>query len=158
MQITIICPSSLTKDSEINALCSDYIKRITGNFAIIDTPTKIKSNDGHELVKQKQAESILKLLEKLPNNTAIIALDERGRDMTSPQLATQFSKFNVDGYSSLCFVIGGAFGLASGVLDRAHLKLSFGKMVWPHRLVGVMLLEQIYRAQQINAGHPYHKE
>lgn len=158
MQINIICPSSLTKDTEVRSLCEDYIKRINCKIEIIEPTIKIKSNDNDALVKKKQGEAIASALDKLSNNTAIIVLDERGRHITSPELAQQISQFTLNGYSSFCFVIGGAFGLSDDVLNRSDFRLSLGKMVWPHRLVGVMLLEQIYRAQQINSGHPYHKE
>ncbi len=158
MQITIICPSSLTKESNIKSLCDDYIKRMHDDVKFIEATTKISKNDSDDLVKKKQGESLLIQLDKLSTQTAIIALDERGQKLSSPDLAKKISNLTIEGYSSLCFVIGGAFGLSSEVLNRAHFKLSFGAMVWPHRLVGLMLLEQIYRAQQINAGHPYHKE
>jgi len=155
--ITILCPSTLTKEKEIKSLCDDYIKRMNADVQIIEAKTKISQNDNDNLVKKKQGEAIGQHLEKFSTNTAIIAMDEGGRDLTSPQLAQQMNKFQLDGYSSACFLIGGAFGLSPDILNRVHFKLSFGKMVWPHRLVGVMLLEQLYRAQQINAGHPYHK-
>ncbi len=145
------------KDMDIKSLCDDYIKRITTPVQIIECTTKTKPNDSDDVVKQKQGEAILKSLEKLPSNTALIMLDERGKLMDSPAFASQLSQFQNQGQSSFCFVIGGAFGLSANVLAKADLKLSFGTMVWPHRLVGVMLLEQIYRAMAINAGHPYHK-
>lgn len=158
MQITIICPSPLLKDAAVKSLCDDYIKRLSATVTIIETKTKINPHDNSDLVKKKQAESITLALGKLPTSTAIIALDENGKMHDSPQLAQKISNLTVNGYSSICFIIGGAYGLSSDVLNMTHHNISLGKMVWPHRLVGIMLLEQIYRAQQINSGHPYHKE
>jgi 23S rRNA (pseudouridine1915-N3)-methyltransferase len=158
MAITILCPSALTKETAIQSLCDDYIKRIQGDVHIIECITKTKSNDTGDLVKTKQAESILKHIDKLPQNTALIALDERGKKISSPALSIQLEKMETQGFSSFCYIIGGAYGLDQSVLDKVHFKLSFGDMVWPHRLVAVMLLEQIYRAHQIRSGHPYHKD
>ena len=158
MSVTILSPSSVQKDSAIKSLCNDYIKRIQGDISIIECPAKTKTNDTDVMVKSKQAEAILKQIQKLPQNTAIIALDERGKTLTSPALAEQILKMENQGFSSFCYIIGGAFGLDQSILDKADFRLSLGNMVWPHRLVAVMILEQIYRAGQIRAGHPYHKE
>ena len=154
---TILCPSSFTKDSEIKSLCDEYIKRIAVGVTLTECSPKIKQNDSDAIVKQKQGEAILKSMESMPSNTVFIALDEHGKDIDSPQFAAKIADYQNQGYSAFCFIIGGAFGLSADVLAKVDLKLSFGKMVWPHRLVGVMVLEQIYRALSINAGHPYHK-
>jgi len=158
MRITILCPSPLLKDSAIQSLADDYIKRMNHTVQIIEVATKISNNDTADLVKKKQGESLLKHLDKLGTDTQIITLDERGKNLSSPELAKKLTVAMRDGTSSFCFVIGGAYGLSSDILAKAHFSISFGKMVWPHRLVGVMLLEQLYRAQQINVGHPYHKD
>jgi 23S rRNA (pseudouridine1915-N3)-methyltransferase len=145
------------KDHNIKSLCDDYIKRLSVPVHFIECTTKIKQNDSDDQIKQKQGDAILKQIEKFPTNTTFIALDERGKQLDSPSLAEKLSIYQTKGTSSFCFIIGGAFGLSQDILDKMDFKLSFGSMVWPHRLVGVMLLEQLYRAQQINAGHPYHK-
>jgi 23S rRNA (pseudouridine1915-N3)-methyltransferase len=157
MTITILCPSALTKDNATKELIAEYIKRISGEVNLIEVSVKIKSNDTDQQVKDKQGQAIVNAIDKLSNNTAIIAMDERGKTLSSPDLANQIQNFNMNGQGHLCFIIGGAFGLSDDVLKRADLKLSLGKMVWPHRLVALMILEQIYRAMSINAGHPYHK-
>ncbi len=157
MAITILCPSSLNKDTVIKSLCDDYIKRIQDDIQIIECAIKTKSKDTGDVIKQKQAESVLKQIEKLPKNTALIALDERGQKLSSTALSKQLDKMELQGFSSFCYIIGGAYGLGQTVLDKVDFKLSFGEMVWPHRLIAVMLLEQIYRAYQIRSGHPYHK-
>lgn len=145
------------KEAAIKSICDDYIKRITGLVTIIDTNVKVKPNDSVDLVKKKQGESMCAALDKMSPQCAVIAMDERGKTISSPDLSDELQKMILRGYSQFCFVIGGAFGLSDDVLNRADFKLSFGKMVWPHRLVAPMLLEQLYRAQKINAGHPYHK-
>ena len=93
----------------------------------------------------------------LPQNARVIALDERGRLMSSPDFAATLARFRDDGCSDLAFLIGGADGLDPTLRDRADLSLSFGKMVWPHMLARVMLTEQLYRAASILAGLPYHR-
>ena len=156
--ITLLCPSDILKDTPLQSIANDYIKRIHQPIIIPNLLIKIKSNDTETDIKQKQADAILAYLEKTPSQTFIICLDERGKNLNSIEFAKKLSQSQVQGFSNFCFIIGGAFGLSKLILDKAHLQLSFGNMVWPHRMVGIMLLEQIYRAQQINAGHPYHKE
>ncbi|MDU8929564.1 23S rRNA (pseudouridine(1915)-N(3))-methyltransferase RlmH [Alisedimentitalea sp. MJ-SS2] len=98
------------------------------------------------------------LLERaLPKNARIVALDERGKLMTSPDFAAKLADFRDDGTSDLAFLIGGADGIDPSLRARADLSLSFGKMVWPHMLARVMLTEQLYRAASILAGSPYHR-
>ena len=88
----------------------------------------------------------------------IIALDERGKTFTSPDFANLLARWRDDGAPEACFLIGGADGLSPALREAADHKLSFGKMVWPHMLVRVMLAEQLYRAASILAGSPYHRE
>jgi 23S rRNA (pseudouridine1915-N3)-methyltransferase len=158
MTITILCPSPLVKDNAIKTIADDYIKRLHDKVVIQELNVKTKTNDVADLVKQKQGDAIVIALSKLSQNTAIIALDERGKSYDSRQIATQLSHYKNDGLSDVCIIIGGAFGLSQDVLKKSHMRLSLGTMVWPHRLVFVMILEQLYRSQQINMGHPYHKD
>lgn len=98
------------------------------------------------------------LLEKAASGASpLIALDERGSVMTSPSLAKRLATWRDDGRAEACFIIGGADGIAPELRDQADFALSFGKMVWPHMLARVMLIEQLYRAASILAGSPYHK-
>ena len=96
------------------------------------------------------------LLNAVPKGAAIVALDRRGTALSSEAFAQRLATWR-DAGADLAFLIGGAEGLAESVLERAQLVLSFGAMTWPHLLARAMLLEQIYRAQQILAGHPYHR-
>lgn len=98
------------------------------------------------------------LLEKaVPNGALLCALDERGSMMTSVEFADLLAGWRDQGRSDLAFVIGGADGIDPALRAKADARLSFGKMVWPHMLVRVMLAEQLYRAASILAGAPYHR-
>ena len=98
------------------------------------------------------------LLEKaIPSGALICCLDERGKVMSSPDFADQFAGWRDNGRQDVAFVIGGADGIDPALRERADALLSFGKMVWPHMLVRVMLSEQLYRAASILAGAPYHR-
>jgi 23S rRNA (pseudouridine1915-N3)-methyltransferase len=98
------------------------------------------------------------ILAALPSHARLVALDEHGALWSSRDLADQLAAWRDQGLAELAFAIGGADGLGVAVLDRAGATLSLGRMTWPHLLVRGMLLEQLYRAQQILAGHPYHRQ
>lgn len=97
------------------------------------------------------------LLAALPSEGRIVALDERGRDLGSAEIAATLGRWRDDGERLASFVIGGADGLDAAVLARADLRLAFGRATWPHMLVRAMLAEQLYRAGTILSGHPYHR-
>ena len=98
------------------------------------------------------------LLEKaIPSGALICCLDERGKVMSSPDFADQLGQWRDRGRQDVAFVIGGADGIDPALRERADALLSFGKMVWPHMLVRVMLAEQLYRAATILGGGPYHR-
>lgn len=97
------------------------------------------------------------LRKAIPKNAVICCLDERGRVETSPDFANRLARWRDEGCSDLCFVIGGADGIAPDLRAEASHALSFGKMVWPHMMVRVMLSEQLYRAASILSGGPYHR-
>ena len=93
----------------------------------------------------------------LPSGARLCVLDERGSLMTSPDFADELAKRRDGGVQDMAFLIGGADGIDPGLRAEADMALSFGKMVWPHMLVRVMLTEQLYRAASILAGSPYHR-
>jgi len=107
------------------------------------------------VLKTREAKLILGAL---PSGSPLVALDERGAAWSSRAFAARIAAWRDQGWPELAFAIGGADGLGAAVLDRAHTIISLGPMTWPHLLVRGMLLEQLYRAQQILAGHPYHRE
>jgi 23S rRNA (pseudouridine1915-N3)-methyltransferase len=127
------------------ALAEEYIKRLKADVTIKEITTA--------KTQKAEAEQILKAIRP---KSFVILLDERGKDLSSRDFAAKFAAWQERG--ALTFLIGGAEGVTDEVRKRADFILGFGKLTWPHRLVRVMLLEQIYRAQQINSGHPYHRD
>ncbi len=97
------------------------------------------------------------LLGATPAKAVLVALDRRGKALDSAGLAEQLGRWRDDAIPAVAFLIGGADGHADALLERAALVVSFGAMTWPHLLARAMLAEQIYRAQQLLAGHPYHR-
>jgi 23S rRNA (pseudouridine1915-N3)-methyltransferase len=140
------------KPGPLADLAADYKKRITWPVQVIEVEAKGKL-EGPAL-KAREAEA---LAAKIPPGATIVALDERGKTLTSPALAAWIGKQQSDAVSQIVFLIGGADGLDDTLRGRAQLTLAFGALTWPHMLARVMLLEQLYRAQQILAGHPYHR-
>lgn len=155
MRVTICAVGRLRTGPE-KALIDDYSKRFdrTGRALGLGplTLTEVDDRKGGGM----SGEAAL-LDRALPKNARIIALDERGKLMTSPDFANKLADFRDDGASDLAFLIGGADGIDPALRARADLSLSFGKMVWPHMLARVMLTEQLYRAASILAGSPYHR-
>ena len=97
------------------------------------------------------------LARAIPAGALVVVLDERGALMTSPEFAAQLARWRDDGRQDLALVIGGADGIDPDLRGKADAALSFGKMVWPHLLVRVMVAEQLYRAATILGGGPYHR-
>lgn len=147
MKIAIIAVGKL-KDGGMKDLFSDYAKRLRWKMTIKEI--EIKKSDP---AAQKQAECQA-ILESIPVTSKLIVCDERGKAPSSEEFAKQITLWEKDGVT---FVIGGADGVDDAVRNRADLLLSFGRLTWPHQLVRVMLAEQIYRAQTILDGHPYHR-
>lgn len=137
-------------------LLDDYLTRLdrTGR------PLGLGPVSVHEVEDKKgggmEAEAAL-LARTLPEGAYLVALDERGRTMTSPDFAATVARARDGGRQDVAFLIGGADGLAPSLRAQADLALSFGPMVWPHMLARVMLAEQLYRAASILAGAPYHR-
>ena len=155
MRLRILAIGRLRKGPEKD-LIEDYISRFNrsgrplGVGPVELTELEDKKGGG------KGAEAAL-LLKAIGQSAMVIALDERGTLQSSPDFAVHLARIRDAAPSELVFVIGGADGLDPAVLQRAQSRLSFGKMVWPHMLVRVMLTEQLYRAASILAGGPYHR-
>jgi 23S rRNA (pseudouridine1915-N3)-methyltransferase len=130
-----------------------YAGRLRWPLKLIEVEEKRKL--APDLLKAREAEL---LLAQVPKGATLCALDEHGKVETSAGLAGLLGKWQDTGVSDLAFAIGGADGHGAALLARADRKLSLGAMTWPHMLVRGMLMEQLYRAQQILAGHPYHRE
>jgi 23S rRNA (pseudouridine1915-N3)-methyltransferase len=149
MKIRIIAVGR-QKASPMQDLCDEYLKRIKWKVSLkeIDAPKGSTS--------AQEAPLILKQLEK---PAFIIALDERGETLSSPEFSQKLEKWqNQAPGNEITFLIGGADGFDAEIRKKANFLMSFGKQTWPHMMVRVMLLEQVYRAQQISAGHPYHRQ
>jgi 23S rRNA (pseudouridine1915-N3)-methyltransferase len=137
-------------------LVNDYTTRLDrtgrplGLGPLIEHEVEDKKGGGME------AEADL-LARALPTGAVLAVLDERGKVMSSPDFADQLARWRDGGRQDVAFVIGGADGIAPVLRDRADFALSFGRMVWPHMLVRVMLAEQLYRAATILGGGPYHR-
>lgn len=151
LNFSVIVVGSLKKGPYFD-LCQDFLNRMNWPVTIHEIVTKQKDE------KKAASDEALKILNKLDNQAFTIILDERGHGLRSLDFASTLEKIQDTGEKNIQFVIGGATGLTDEVRDRASLLLSFGQQTWPHMLARVMLLEQIYRAQQILSGHPYHKE
>ena len=136
--------------AELQAL---YAARIVPSVAIVEL--EVRQRLPAAVQKAREAELILAAM---PVRARLIALDEHGAMWSSSELAERLAAWRDQGVAELAFAIGGAVGLDEKVLDRADARLSLGPMTWPHLLVRSLLLEQLYRAQQILAGHPYHRE
>ncbi|MDP1668853.1 23S rRNA (pseudouridine(1915)-N(3))-methyltransferase RlmH [Phaeovulum sp.] len=137
-------------------LIADYLDRFgkTGRGLGLGPAQVIEVEDK----KGGGVEAEAALLERAaPGGALLVALDERGAVLSSPEFAAKLAGWRDAGQQDLAFVIGGADGLAAGLRERADFSLSFGSMVWPHLLARVMLAEQLYRAATILAGGPYHR-
>jgi 23S rRNA (pseudouridine1915-N3)-methyltransferase len=108
--------------------------------------------------ERRRADEAERLSSAVLRDAALIALDENGRALTSRAFAAKVSAWQRQGRSELAFLIGGPDGLDPALIERADLVLALGRMTWPHRLVRVLLAEQLYRAATILAGHPYHRD
>jgi 23S rRNA (pseudouridine1915-N3)-methyltransferase len=107
--------------------------------------------------ERRRVEESIAIANLIPERAVTVILDEQGDSLASPALATLLHKWRADDRPAVCFVIGGADGLAPSLYQRANLKIAFGTATWPHQLARIMLLEQLYRAGTILAGHPYHR-
>lgn len=155
MRVTICAVGRLRQGPE-RVLIDTYLTRFerTGRALGLGPATVIEIEDKKGGGMAGEASLLARAL---PQRAAIIALDERGQSLTSPQFAEKLAHWRDTGQQDLAFVIGGADGLDPNLCNAAQFRLSFGKMVWPHMLVRVMLTEQLYRATSILAGAPYHR-
>ena len=159
MNITVICLGKL-KEKYLSDAVKEYSKRISayGKLDIIElNPVKLPENPSETEIKTALEKEAIEIIKKTPQNTFIIPLCVEGELLSSEGLANKFNKISLSGKSNIVFIIGSSYGLADIIKEQAHLRLSFSKMTFPHQLMRVMLLEQIYRAFQINNNGKYHK-
>ena len=159
MNITIYAIGKLKEKYWRDAI-AEYSKRLGGYCSLKIEELKearLPANAGpaeEEAVKREEGEAILA---RIPKNMYVVTLEIKGKRLTSEQLAEKMAGLALGGRGDVGFVIGGSLGLSEEVSRRADLKLSFSDMTFPHQMMRVILLEQIYRAFKINRGEPYHK-
>jgi 23S rRNA (pseudouridine1915-N3)-methyltransferase len=107
--------------------------------------------------ERRRIEESIAIANVIPERATVVVLDEHGESLDSAALAALLREWRAEDRPAVCFIIGAADGLAAALSQRAKLKLAFGAATWPHQLVRIMLLEQLYRAASIMAGHPYHR-
>ena len=159
MKITIICVGKVKEKFHRMAI-DEYVKRL-GRYCkleiieVADEKTPDNASEHEEtLIKDKEGERILKSIRR---EATVIALAIEGKMLSSEQLAGKINQLGVGGESHIQFIIGGSLGLSDKVVKEADMLLSFSKMTFPHQLMRVILLEQIYRSYRIIQGEPYHK-
>ena len=137
-------------------LIDDYVTRFdrTGRALGLGPLTEHEVEDRRGGGMEAEAELLARAI---PAGAMLVTMDERGRVMSSPEFAAEMARWRDGGRQDVAFVIGGADGIAPSLRAKADFSISFGRMVWPHMLVRVMLAEQLYRAATILAGGPYHR-
>lgn len=159
MKITLITVGKIKEKFYVDAI-AEYSKRLSRYctleiLQVADEKTPDKASDLQEQqIREKEGERILA---QIRDGAYVIALAIQGDMLTSEQLAAKIDQLGIGGQSRIVWIIGGSLGLSDAVLARADYQLSFSRMTFPHQLMRVILLEQIYRSYRITAGEPYHK-
>lgn len=159
MKITVLCVGKI-KEKYFTAGIAEYVKRLSRycKLEIIEvsdekTPDQASENEEKQ-IKEKEGERILK---NIKDDAYVMALAIDGRQLDSVEFSKKIEQLGVNGVSHILFIIGGSLGLDDRVLKRADFKISFSKMTFPHQMMRMVLLEQIYRGYRIMKGEPYHK-
>jgi 23S rRNA (pseudouridine1915-N3)-methyltransferase len=159
MNITVITVGKI-KEKYLRDAIDEYAKRLSRYckldiIEVSDEKTPDNASEKEELqIKEKEGEAILKYIK---DSMFVVALAIEGKQLSSEELAAVIKDLGIKGDSNIAFVIGGSLGLSKAVLNRANYKLSFSKMTFPHQLMRVILLEQVYRGYRIINNEPYHK-
>ena len=159
MKITIITVGKI-KEKYLKDAISEYSKRLSKycKLDIIEVADEKTPDNASEIVenqiRSKEAERILKHVKE---DAFVVTLEINGKQLTSEELAKKIDTLGIQGHSHIAFIIGGSIGLGQEVLSKSNFALSFSKMTFPHQLMRVILLEQIYRSYRIINGEPYHK-
>lgn len=159
MNIKIITVGKLKEKYLVQGI-NEYVKRlgVYAKMQLVEVPDEKAPENLSETemlqVKDKEGQRILA---KIKDQEYVFALAIEGKNPSSEAFAKQIDQLGVQGKSQLVFVIGGSLGLSDEVIKRSNTQISFGKMTYPHQLMKLILVEQIYRAFRINKGEPYHK-
>lgn len=151
MKIEVIAIGKMS-NKEQKSIIDDYAKRLR-NITIIEIPVKNNYTNNPDLTKKYELEQIL----KYTKNKTIVCMSEEGEQFSSPEFAKFIKNTLERQQKSIAFVIGGAFGLNQKIKKNCSKVISLGKMTFPHMLARILLVEQIYRADTLMKGHPYHK-
>lgn len=159
MKITVITVGKI-KEKYLKDAIAEYLKRLSKycKLEIIEVADEKTPDNASEVVEDairaKEAERILKYVKE---DAYVVTLEIGGKMLSSEELAEKIEKLGVQGTSHIIFIIGGSIGLGKAVLEKSDYALSFSKMTFPHQLMRVILLEQVYRSYRIISGEPYHK-
>ena len=159
MNIDILCVGRL-KEKYLKDAVAEYSKRLSRycTLNIIETPDeKVSEDQGEALDEKARNAEGERLLKHIRDDAYLITLEIEGRSLSSTELASAIYETGLKGISRIQFIIGGSIGLSSEMIKRADMHLSFSRMTFPHQLMRVILLEQIYRSFKINNNEPYHK-
>jgi len=151
MNIQLLACGRLKKGAHLD-LFEDYLKRMDWTVSVHEIESR------HKDQAKIHNDECSQILERINSQSFVIAMDERGKTLPSRKLAAKFQDLQNESRSNIQLIIGGADGLNDEIRSRADFLLSFGQQTWPHMLARVMLLEQIYRVQQILKNHPYHRD
>ena len=159
MKITLLTVGKI-KEKYLKDAIAEYSKRLSNycKLEIIEVADEKTPDNASEVVenviRDKEGERLLKYVK---DDAFVITLEIKGKMMTSEELAEKIDTLGIRGVSHIMFIIGGSIGLGEDVIKRSDFALSFSKMTFPHQLMRVILLEQIYRSYRIISGEPYHK-
>ena len=158
ININIICVGKLKEDYLKNAI-SEYSKRLSkySNLNIIELQDEKLPNKINDTIKEKKKKKEgEKIISQIKKDSYTMVLDLKGKEMTSEDFSKKIDNIGVNGFSTINFIIGGTLGLSNEVLEKANELVSFSKMTFPHQLIRVFLLEQIFRAFKISNNETYH--
>ena len=157
MKINLLCIGK-TDDKEIKNLINYYLTRLPRhwNFEITEIPdVKNARNLTSDLLKKEEAKLFLNQIE---NTDLVVLLDEKGKQFTSREFAQKLDSYQNNSIKKICFLVGGAYGFSEEMYQRANEKISISKMTFTHQMIRLFFVEQIYRADQILQGKPYHND
>ncbi len=159
MKITIVTVGKI-KEKYLKDAIAEYSKRLRAycDLKIVEVADEKTPEQASRAVEDGiRAKEGTRILKQLKEDMYVITLEINGELLTSEKLAEKIERLGIRGKSNIAFVIGGSIGLGKDVLQRSDYRLSFSKMTFPHQLMRVILLEQIYRSFKIQRGEPYHK-
>ncbi len=159
LKITLITVGKL-KEKYLRDAVAEYEKRLTTLCSLKSVelePARLPDSPNGSQISAALDSEAEKILSSIPNGAYVIPMCIEGKELSSERLSERLEGLGIEGRGSICFIIGGSYGLSDKVKSKADFKLSMSPMTFPHQLARVMLLEQIYRALKISLGGAYHK-